>query len=622
MEKSIGSKNKWLFIIFYLSLIYVYTCLIIMPILHYQIQQPSFLNNYNFFAEHLYMPGKLAEYAAKFISQFFYYNWTGTIAILGAGLLIVVLFSLVFGTIKELKGRYIPSFLFFLIYTPLFNDYCFPFETVLQVLIAIVLLYLFVILYVKKINPYILYLCIALILYYIAGSGSFMLFSICSVIIVFFKTGFKKGIVFLVLAVSLSSLVPYFLYKFIFNISLSDAYLYIVPQMPVLTKYNPGNLFWIFYCFLPFSILFLSIISAILDSLQKRNSSFLAKAGPFLSRFHVNGLVTNLILFVLISLVTIFVLKGTTNQHRKNIVLADYYNYHEQWDKTINIAQSDSEYDIFLNYYYNRAIDHYANYVDLFFNYPQLMGGDGLFPDRLVAANTVLISSDFYFDLGYISQAHHWAHEAQTALPYSPRILKRLVITNLIFENYKAAKNILVLMNDMFFYKDFVKKYMPYTEDSSLTNKDSLIIEKRSFLPVKTVVIDSYEQRMQDLLENNSNNKRAFDHLALYCLLNHRLNSFYKLVPSISKFYRSTPRIFEEGILLYLIGSKKTTNLDKISALSKNKISEFYRIFLEAGRDKQAAKAMLTNCCANTYFYYVFYTSPIVTKAGLKIKTN
>jgi hypothetical protein len=622
MEKSTGSKNKWLFVILYVSLVYIYTCLIILPVLHYHIQQPSFLMNYNFFTEHLFMPGKLAEYAAKFISQFFYYNWTGTIAIVCTGFLIVVLLNLIFSSIKDLKGRFLPGLLFFLIYIPLFNDYYFPFEMVIQVLVAIVLLYLFINLYEKRINPYILYLCLGLVLYYLAGSGSFMLFSISSVIIVFYRIGFKKGLVFLGLVILMSSLVPWFLYKFVFNISFGDAYLYIVPQMPVLTKYNPGNMFWIFYCFLPLSVLCLSTITVLVNSFQKRNIAFFAKADSFLSSFHIPGFVKNLLVFVLLTVATYIAILGTENQHRKNIVLADFYNYHEQWDKTINIAQSDKEYDIFINYYYNRAIDHYANYVDLFFNYPQMMGGDGLFPDRLTAANTVLVNSDFYFDLGYISQAHHWAHEAQTAMPYSPRILKRLVMTNLIFENYKAARNLLSVMNDMFFYQDFVKKYMPYTEDTSLTNKDTLINEKRSFLPVKTVVVDSYEQRMQDLLDNNGYNKRAFDHLALYCLLNHRLNSFNKLVPAISKFYKTTPMIFEEGILLYLIGAKSKTNIDKISTLSKNKITEFYRIFLEAGRNKEVAKAMLTNCCANTYFYYVFYTSPIVTKASLKIKTE
>jgi hypothetical protein len=157
MEKLIVPKNKWLFIIFYLSFIYVFTCMIILPVLHYHIQQPSFLTNYSFFVEHLYLPGKLAEYAAKFISQFFYFNSAGTIVIIFAGLLIVVLVNLIFGKIKELKGRYLPGLLFFLFYIPLFNDYCFPFETVIQVIIAIALLYLFVILFEKKINHYILY---------------------------------------------------------------------------------------------------------------------------------------------------------------------------------------------------------------------------------------------------------------------------------------------------------------------------------------------------------------------------------------------------------------------------------------------------------------------------------
>ncbi len=637
MKSANISLVKWLFTFLYFVFIYIYLSSVILPKLQYHIQQPAFISTLGFFQQYLTGPGKLSEYISNFLNQFFFLNWSGSLIILIVAGLLMRLGVAIFRTFQNTGNGYLWMFLPVAFMVAQFNNYFFPFVIAIRVIILYLAFWIFLFSLKRNTLYYIQYFFIGICTYYIAGSGSFMVFSACAIIMVFYNKNLKNGLIFLLSGLVFSLIIPFVAYKFLFNITLKGAYFQIYPDLPTILKYEPNSLLYIFYFYLPAAIILLSIISEIFKWIQEKSlSNDLTNPAlksnlaviknliikPYnISKKYLTKWYMLLISFLIIIGITWVSLNSTENKHRKNIVLADYYNYHEKWDKVIDVVLSDKKYDFYLNYYYTRAIDQMGYFVDSIFNYPQYLGPDGLFPDRLETVSLILISSDFYYDLGYISQAHHWAHEAMTEMPYSPRIMQRLTLTNLIFGNYKAANNLLSIMNNMFFQKEFVNKYMRYINDTNLIYSDKLIMEKRAYLPIKTVVLSSYPTRMHDLLASNHKNKRAMEHLEMYYLLNGSLNEFNNNLPELLKFYQKTPYVFEQAILAYLYGNKQKSLSDyNVSIQSQEVFENFNEILFKYNGHRKLAKPELNKLYKNTYLYYLLFNSPRVTKASLKIK--
>jgi hypothetical protein len=205
-------------------------------------------------------------------------------------------------------------------------------------------------------------------------------------------------------------------------------------------------------------------------------------------------------------------------------------------------------------------------------------------------------------------------------MPYNPRVLKRLSVTNLILGNYKASQTFLRVLSNNFLSKDFVNHYMPYTLDTNLVNNDKILMEKRSFMPHNDTISGNITDRLVDLIAHNGNNKRAYEHLEMCFLLNHQLGHFISNLEVSRKFYINIPQVYEQAILMYMSISKKMLNY-KISNETLNVYKDFIKTFREYKNDKNLAKPMLSNY-TNTYLYYVIYNSPIVTGAELKRRSK
>lgn len=622
MKQKKLSLLQLIFIVFYSLCIYIYAIKIIQPELHYHLKQPPFLANMNFFSEYISYPGGLIEYCATFLYQFFYFGWVGSIIILFTGLAFLYFSFLIFKKFELDKLVFFWIFLPFILLIALFNNYYFTYSSALEILFSYFAIWLFSI-SIKKINIYVSYLLIGIICYYIAGSGSFMVYSVTAIVFTLFVKGSKKGLLFFVIVGLIAGYFPYLVFKYLFNISLADAYFKLIPDTATVLLYRPNIIFYLFIFCLPLGMFVFYLFSKIIRLINQGKLKLILLENIFRTKtlkWVSFPFAQTVIIVIIVVIVSIFAMITSINAHKKNIVLSDFYCYTEQWDKAVGIAVSDPQYDIFINLNYNRSIDNVGHLLDLFFDYPQLMGTVIIFPDKLGTSEISMPSSDYYYDLGYISEALHWAHEAQTSQPYSPRILKRMVMANLVFGNYLAAKKYIDVLGYNFLSKDFVKKYKTYIEDTSLVKKDDEIMLKRSFIPHGKVVAD-IRKRFQDLYDQNKNNKRAYDYLQLFYLLNQEFKPFLNLLPEGKKFYSEVPALFEDAILIYFYGTDKT-KIDglKISVRAKNALSDYLKILKQYNNDKNAARSSLAGLYGDTYFYYLMYNSPEVTKIKYEVR--
>jgi hypothetical protein len=566
------------------------------PVLYFHEMQPPFLANYNFFNEYFCYPGGLAEYISNFISQFFYFGWVGTLFICLIGILYIVTG---YYFIVKAKLPLIFTLLWsipFLLLTVQFTNYHFPLSTSIELLFALFFSIVFCELS-KKSNRIIIYSILGTILYCVADNGAFALFTLMCICIVFFFNRKKKDAILIAIFILFYILFTYISYRYIFNISYSRLWLNFIPDTTIDLMFLPNKLYYSFLISIPAIFIVLLLLKTII-----------AKKAFFENK---QILISYVFTFILAA-ISLFLFKTNTNVHEKNIIKCDYNCYIGNWDGVISIATQDKEYNVLINTNFNRAIDQSGLLFDKFFDYPQFLGPGILYPDLLRTSEMAMLSSDYYFDLGYISESLHWAHEAQTSQPYNIRILKRLVMVNLIDENYKASEKYLNLLNDNFLAKDFVAKYSEYLKDTANINGDYEIASKKAFAP-KHKIVGNIESRLNDLIEQNKNNKRAWDYIQLFNLLDHNLNGFMKNLPKWRNTNFNNPCIIDQAVLLYLYQTKQMKNLDGYSKVEINKLSDYLKTLNIYNNDVTAAKETLAINFSNTYMFYLMYNSPRVT---------
>ena len=404
-------------------------------------------------------------------------------------------------------------------------------------------------------------------------------------------------------------ILPYISFKKVFNLTLENAYFGIVPDLPKMIRYKPDFLFLSVIISIPVILLVLYLSRRIFEN---------QKAG---SDVKLVQWVRILVLYSSSFALLFLILNITFNKQKHEVALIQYYNNTQQWQKVIESACNTTEYNIYTNYYYNIAIEHQGIFLESFFNYPQLLGADGLFPDKIMHGEIASISSEYYFDLGYISESQRWSQTILTVMPYNLQALKREVINNLILGNYYGAEKYLNVLDNNFLAREFVDKYRPYVTDTTLASQDSMISKKRTFIPVVKFVPEDITLKCQDLVKHNPKNKCAYEHLLIAFLLNHNLVRFSEYLEDYKVLYNNFPLTFQYATIIYVI-KYNSANLSKIelSEVAKSTFLDFNKIAKEYKDDNNASSAALSTKYRNTYLYYILFDSPLVTNNSLKVR--
>jgi hypothetical protein len=588
---------------------YYYLSLNLIPEVHFQIQQPPFMALKSFFYGYLSYPGGISEYLASFFSQFFSLGWPGAIIILTAlGAIAFIFFAVLKQFAKsELLVFFacVPSILA----SGLFNNYYFPFAVIVKLLLTVSSIWALTYAVTRKTKVWIALSLLMLLTYYVAGSGAYMIFSLSSICVLIYHQGFKKSLLVNSSIIAISAILPYILFKKVFNLTLEDAYFSLVPDLPKMIRYKPELLFKSAIISIPAIIVILSFSRRIFES---RFALSVLKLKQWI-RISIAFACSFIFLF--------FMQKISFSKQKHDLALIQYYNNTQQWQKVIETTEETTEYNMYVNYYYNIAIDHKGIFLDAFFNYPQLLGADGLYPDKIMHGEIASISSEYYFDLGYISESQRWSQTLLTVMPYNLQALKREVINNLITGNYSGAKKYLTILENNFLARDFTDKYRQYIADTSLVAADKLIAEKRAFSPVVQYVPEEITLKFQDLVKHNPKNRCAYEHLLMAYLLNHNVVRFFDYLQNYEAIFNNFPLTFQYGSIIYVIKTNPAKIPEiELSEYAKNSFRDFNKIVKEYKGNNQAASVELSANYRNTYLYYLLFDSPIVTKNNLKVR--
>jgi hypothetical protein len=588
-----------LFTAILLSFYFIYLLIRIDPKLIYQSQEPVFFLDRYFIYDFFNYPGGINELLARFLSQFFYYSWTGT-------LLLVIVFAFVtlntwllirsITTIRPvLYLHWIPS----IILLALHSEYQFPLVLTLGLLWALLCVNIYIHLAPSKsMLRLLLYLILQAILYYIAAGQAF----IFSLIIILYEVLYHRSIILSLLYIFFAALLPYIGASILFIIRFRDAY---TMHLTSYDTYRVTWLSWVLYGFFPFLLLLVSIERKFFKAGKKKVGNLCG--GLLWHRTAAMLLFQAVIIFSLVAVSALY----SYNKKEKAFYLIDHYMRFEEWQKVLEIAQKGLPISNIVQCQVNRALYHAGFLCDAMFRMPQLFGGGGLFLDKGFRAPYALQHSDLFFDLGLINESEHWAHEAVAARGYTAWNLQRLALVNLLKGKRDIAAKYLVMLRKTMWHKKWAAEHQKYISDDSEFWKQPKYRHLKSVMPESDFLVSPGEPELclEELL-NNTNNKMAFEYFMAHCLLEGQIGRFVKNLFRLNDYdYPEIPRHFEEAMLIYnqLTGGKGITlQGKKISEQTIRKFNDFNRIKAKYNNNKTAARNELMKY-RDTYWYYGLY---------------
>jgi hypothetical protein len=232
----------------------------------------------------------------------------------------------------------------------------------------------------------------------------------------------------------------------------------------------------------------------------------------------------------------------------------DYYTRTGQWDKIIENCEGRLTNYLYLCYL-NMALAEKGILADKAFTFDQRDIQGLLIPwNKTASASTLL--SDVHFTAGTIAIAQEKAFESYvSSLGYgNPRMLQRLVQTNLIYGEYPVAEKYLELLEKTFYYSDWAKEHRKFLYNDAEVEKDTVLGEKRKGLTETNYLSDPdrIEKDLLSLAEQYPANRNAIEYVGVGYLLMKNLGAFENL---INRYYTtdvlpSLPVSFQEAVII------------------------------------------------------------------------
>jgi len=580
------------------------------PKLIYQCQEPIFFFNARFFHEHLLYPGGLADYIAAFLAQLYYFRWIGALMLtIFVGLATCFTRWLIQNTGAKIKGDII-SFLPALLLLACHSQY----EFLLNFTIGYLLALLFSFLYIRfvpenQVTRFLIYILSSLLLYFLVGGAFFLFVLLCGLFELLLARRYILGFLIILSSVGL----PYLAASFIFLVSMRKAYIYLLPFDYINKKIYLLHI--ALYAFYPLVLIVQDVITSMnLKKVKavKRNllTSLRSRVRPRLN------MTLQVIVLIFLLVVTAFL---SYEKVQKDQLMVDYYAQCHEWQQVLETIKGASRLDLGMIFQANRALYHLGLLSSDMFALPQLWGTHGLILTEEEGYVYPLLNSDFYFDLGHINEAEHWAHESMSVRGETGWTLERLALVNMVKGELDVAHVFISKLNQSLLFRRNANQLRQLLNNNTRLSRDPNILDMRSRMPQPGHDFISYSDKsdvtLELILNGNPSNKMAFEYLMAFHLLSGNLGQFANEIVRLKDLgYTEIPRHYQEALLFYIAvsGKRNLPSLEgyKIYGKTVKRFKNFQDILKKFRGDKSLARNELYKYHRDTYWFYVIYYKP------------
>ena len=301
------------------------------------------------------------------------------------------------------------------------------------------------------------------------------------------------------------------------------------------------------------------------------------------------------------------VYNSATNYEAK---VFDFYSRTGQWMQLLQDKHLRAQKNFMHTCYQNLALSSLNLMGDKLFACPQT-GFPGLFIKWNKTVNSSIVLSDVYWQCGNVALAQEMAFEGMIASRdgVNPRLLMRLVQTNLVAGNYLVAEKYINLLADTYSYAEQAEEYR------KLLFNDQAVLDDAELGPRKKCMrsfgLTSTQSTVEDLnliIACNPEFIPAFHYYAAACLLVKDIPSFknfiekYHDAPALSKM----PIHLQEAVIIsYESEPERWTALGVTSQVKQR--FEQYRAQLLSYRGSPMLGRKMAASFRDTYWYYFMF---------------
>ena len=252
----------------------------------------------------------------------------------------------------------------------------------------------------------------------------------------------------------------------------------------------------------------------------------------------------------------LLLVKPAVNMKAENVMAYDFMARMQLWNRIQERAQQTPPNNAYSTSVVNLALAKSGLLGDEMFEFEQ-RGTTGLLPPFKSDAMSPLATSEVFFHLGMVNTAQRFVFEAQEAIldfQKSARCYKRLAETNLINGNYEVARKYLTTLRKTWFYSDWAQETLLLLGNEDAIDRHEIYGKIRKNRIAKDYFYDenNYAGMLEKLYLSNRSNRMALEYLLATYLLNKDLDRFADIFGSNDAVdYTSIPQHFQQALILW-----------------------------------------------------------------------
>lgn len=240
----------------------------------------------------------------------------------------------------------------------------------------------------------------------------------------------------------------------------------------------------------------------------------------------------------IIVLATVPLLHFSFDRATYELIDYDYLVRTHQWQRIIERAEKRQASSPMSVSCVNLALAMQGQLCDRLFEFYQ-NGAEGLFPTFTRDMTSPLPTAEAFYQLGMVNDAERYAFEAQEAIPNyrkSGRLTRRIAQCEIINGNYGVAAKYLRMLESSLFYRQWAKSQERFLYNSAAVKADpeygrlgDIRIKRHDYL----FSDQEMDQMLGLLLVDNKkyDNRMAYEYLIAYELLQRDLGRFMRYYP-------------------------------------------------------------------------------------------
>lgn len=257
----------------------------------------------------------------------------------------------------------------------------------------------------------------------------------------------------------------------------------------------------------------------------------------------------------LVGLLTVGTAAAFCNTSREELLAYDYLTYRHDWNGILRKAtQKQPDWSLSVTSL-NLALAEAGQLGDYQFRFFQ-RSTEGMLPAFTREYLLPLTTAEVFYQLGMINTAQRYTFEAQEAIPdgqKSARCYQRLAETALINGDYPVARKYLNALKKTLFYRGWAQRRLDLIQDEEALTRHPEYGYLRRVKPSEDYLFSDQEMdsMLGRLFWGHKENRMAFEYLLGYCLLKKDLPRFYECYPLGKELgYTHIPRSYQEALLL------------------------------------------------------------------------